>query len=120
MSQDAGDRKFGHGDEVTFDNDTGSKITAGSWVYFSSDGAVTEVGNSDPLHGVAKEDIPANGHGPVHLQGYVRARVHTDVAAGDELGAGSNGADGEAEDNGSSRHVAVTGESGGTAEVVLR
>lgn len=109
MSQEAGDRVFGHGDHVTRKNSTGSQLDQGKWVEPTGDEKInyTDTDNSrDSLVGVLSDDVADGEYGRVHTRGIVIARVDEDVSAGDELAPPDSSANddeaGEADTGGSS------------------
>jgi len=84
-----GDRRFGHGDQVTRTNSTGAEIEAGSWVGPTGDTDVAKAdanGGPDGLVGVVEDPLPDGETGKVHVRGVVYGLVEDDVVAGDELG----------------------------------
>lgn len=107
MSQEPGDRKFGHGDQITRKNSTGSEISEGHWVVPNGDETIAPSdvsGAGGSLAGVTSDDHGDGEYGRVHVRGVVIARVADGVTAGSELAAPDSGSGtaGVAEAGGSS------------------
>lgn len=93
MALQGGDRKFGHGDELTVENTSGGPVEPGMVVSVTGDGGnEPEVGLADTngagaVHGVAATQGALGGKLKATLRGAVVARVESGVVAGEELGA---------------------------------
>lgn len=91
----AGNREFGHGDEITCDFQDSTDAEAGDGVYVSGhSGSHTQVqlaDDSNGPHGVIEDSATSGDHVNVHFGGAVWARVDDDddVSAGDTVGRGS-------------------------------
>jgi hypothetical protein len=100
MTQNPGDRKYGHGDAYTAQNPD-TNVNAGDFVEVSNEGEVTQA--TDELFGVAKEayDDGAYDQGTVEVQtrGMAWAHVDSTTSAGDVL---TGVAAGEGDSSGSS------------------
>lgn len=109
-----GDRRFGHGDQITRTNSTGAEIEAGMWVAPSGDTDVAKVDGStdnDVLAGVVEDSVPDGETGKVHVRGIVYGRVEDSVVAGDELQSGNTTSD--VNSDADTAGVAVSGGSSG-------
>lgn len=111
MTQDFGDRAYGHGREVTRSNSSGSDFGAGEWVVPTGDDDV-DLADVDASRGslvaVTKDPIKDTEEGPVHMDGVVHARVESSVTANDEL---------QAPDTSSGSSTAGVAESGGSSGI---
>lgn len=93
MSNQGGDRKFGHGDNST--RTAASAVEGGHWVVPTTDSNVDlsdASGAGGSLVGVVSEDAASGETVTTHYRGIVKARVESSVAAGNELAAPDSGA----------------------------
>jgi hypothetical protein len=123
MTQNPGDRKYGHGDVYTAQNPD-ENVNAGDFVEISAEGEVTQSGTE--LYGVAQEgwDDGAYDQGTVEtaVRGIVWAHVAQSTSAGDIL-TGVAAGEGDASGSSTVEHYVITdavqlddGEGGTTSE----
>lgn len=117
MTLQGGDRQFGHGDQMTVENNHGSTINEGEWLAVNGDGgdhpqvALADVNGAGDLMAVAAESFDDGALEEAKFRGAPWARVDSGVTAGDELGApdsSGTGTPGVAVSGGSSGHYALT------------
>lgn len=90
MTNQPGDRAYGHGDDVTRLNSTGSQLDAGKWVTPTGDETVDYVdanGAGTKFMGACAYPIADGERGDIRARGVFYARVHSSVVAGEELAA---------------------------------
>jgi len=133
MTQQGRDRRFGHGDEITVENTSGSTIEAGELVYVTGYNTTddrpevqpADSGSTTGYNAVAGDAIVDGDYGKAVFSGtpWVRVVDGDDVSAGDEPAASTTA--GVATDSGTGGDgkgdVYLTGETdiGGTTYAVL-
>lgn len=98
MTNQPGDRAYGHGDDVTRQNSTGVELGAGLWVSPTGDENVALADSSagrDHLVGHTAYPIADSKKGDVRLRGVTWARVASGTNADAELRAPDSSVSGE-------------------------
>jgi hypothetical protein len=94
MTQNAGDRRFGHGDQITVKNDTGGALDAGVPVAIDgSDGThptIATTGTADEADAVLADPVADGDTGEAVMHGLVLAKTSGTPSAGGSVGEDSS------------------------------
>lgn len=102
MTLQGGDREFGHGDQVTVTNNTGSTIAEGLAVSVTGDAGehplvdLADTDSAGQAVAIMGDELADGEYKEAVFHGAVWARVDSAVSAGDEVGAPAVGTAGTA------------------------